>query len=104
IVGEIDDEHDTDEGQHIKRLGPREYTVKALTSIEDFNEYFDTSFSDEEVDTVAGLVIAGFGHLPRRGESMTIDGVQFDVLRADKRRVHLLRVTPPEPREVSQTD
>ncbi len=93
IVGEIDDEHDDDEEGYIRRLSNGEHVVKALTPIEDFNDYFDTSFSDEEFDTVGGLVIKGFGHLPKRGEDTTIEGMHFRVLRADKRRVHLLRVT-----------
>ncbi len=94
IVGEIDDEHDAEEERYIRRLDSGEFTVKALTPIEDFNEYFDTSFSDEEFDTVAGLVIKAFGHLPKRGEAKDVDGMHFRVLRADQRRVHLLRVTP----------
>lgn len=94
IVGEIDDEHDAEEERYIRRLNNGEFTVKALTPIEDFNEYFDTAFSDEEFDTVAGLVIKAFGHLPKRDESMDIEGMRFRVLRADQRRVHLLRVVP----------
>jgi magnesium and cobalt transporter len=97
IVGEIDDEHDAEEERYIRRLDSGECTVKALTPIEDFNEYFDTAFSDEEFDTVGGLVIKAFGHLPKRGESMDIEGVSFRVLRADQRRVHLLRVVPRAP-------
>ena len=93
IVGEIDDEHDTVEDRYIKRLDTGEFTVKALTPVEDFNEYFETSFDDEEFDTVAGIVIKAFGRLPGRDESIEIEGVQFKVLRADQRRVHLLRVT-----------
>jgi len=73
--------------------------VKARTHIEDFNEYFGTGYSDEEFDTIGGLVIKSFGHLPKRGESRDIDGMGFRVLRADKRRVHLLSVTAPEHRE-----
>jgi magnesium and cobalt transporter len=96
IVGEIDDEHDTVEGGYIKRIGRGEYTVKALTPIEDFNEYFDTRFSDEEFDTIGGLVVKAFGYLPRRDETRIIDGLHFRVLRADKRRVHLLRVSGTE--------
>jgi len=92
IVGEIDDEHDTEEGSFIRRLGNGECTVKAITPIEDFNEYFNTKFSDDEFDTIGGVVIKGFGRLPRRGETTRIDGVMFKVLRADERRVHLLRV------------
>ena len=96
IVGEIGDEHDTDEDSFIRRLGSGEYTVKAITPIEDFNETFKTRFSDDEFDTIGGLVIKAFGRLPRRGETMRIDGVTFKVLRADKRRVHLLRVLSVE--------
>jgi len=92
IVGEIDDEHDTEEGSFIRRLKNGECTVKAITPIEDFNEYFKTNFSDDEFDTIGGVVIKGFGHLPRRGETTRTGGVTFKVLRADERRVHLLRV------------
>jgi magnesium and cobalt transporter len=99
IVGEIDDEHDTEEGGDIRKLSSGEYVVKARTHIEDFNEYFGTGYSDEEFDTIGGLVIKSFGHLPKRGETRDIDGMGFRVLRADKRRVHLLSVTAPEHRE-----
>ena len=92
IVGDIDDEHDVDEGRFIKELDNGEYTIKALTPIEDFNEYFATTFSDEEFDTIGGLVVKALGHLPRRGEVQEVGGVTFKVLRADKRRVHLMRV------------
>lgn len=103
IVGEIDDEHDTEVGQDIRRLGNGEFVVKARTPIEDFNEYFNTSFSDQEFDTIGGLVIKSLGHLPKRGESGEIGGMHFRVLRADKRRVHLLRVTALSlPRGVSR--
>jgi len=96
IVGEIDDEHDTEEGSFVRRLGNGEYTVKAITPIEDFNEYFKTDFSDDGFDTNGGLVIKDFGRLPRRGETTRIGSVTFKVLRADKRRVHLLRVLSVE--------
>ena len=96
IVGEIDDEHDTEEGSFVRRLGNGEYTVKAITPIEDFNEYFKTDFSDDGFDTIGGLVIKGFGRLPGRGDTTRIGGVTFEVLRADKRRVHLLRVLSVE--------
>jgi len=96
IVGEIDDEHDTEEGSFIRRLGNGEFTVKAITPIEDFNEYFKTDFSDDVFDTIGGVVIKGFGHLPSRGETTRIGLVTFRVLRADERRVHLLRVLSVE--------
>ncbi len=93
IVGEIDDEHDIAEDLYIKRQNNGEFTVKALTPIEDFNEHFATEFSDTEFDTIGGLVIKAFGRLPKRGDQVEIDKVHFRVLRADQRRVHLLRVT-----------
>ncbi len=96
IVGEIDDEHDTEEGRFIRRLSNGEYNVKAITPIEDFNEYFKTEFSDDEFDTIGGVVIKAFGRLPGRGETIRTGGIAFKVLRADKRRVHLLRVLSVE--------
>lgn len=92
IVGEIDDEHDVDEDDGIRALGDGEHVVKALTPIDEFNEHFGTAFSDAEFDTVGGLVVKAFGHFPKRGETCRIDGVNVEVLRADRRRVHLLRV------------
>ncbi|EIJ41281.1 putative Mg2+ and Co2+ transporter CorC [Beggiatoa alba B18LD] len=92
IVGDIDDEHDFDDQVYIK---PREtdiYSVLALTPIEEFNDYFKTNFSDEEFDTIGGVVINTFGHLPQRGEKTILDGLEFEVIRSNSRRLHLLRV------------
>ena len=94
IVGEIDDEHDTGDEGLIGAHRDGEFTVKAHTPIEDFNEYFGSTFDDEEVDTVGGLVVRAFGHLPSRTEQVTFDGFRFTVVRADKRRIHLLRARP----------
>ncbi|HXG28536.1 MAG TPA: transporter associated domain-containing protein [Nevskiales bacterium] len=93
IVGEIDDEHDEEEGAFILRQDRERYLVRALTPIAEFNRYFGVQFSDEEFDTIGGLVAHHFGHLPRRGESVTLDCFQFNVQRADSRRVHLFQVT-----------
>jgi magnesium and cobalt transporter len=98
IVGDIDDEYDVDDDHTIRREGDRQFTVRALTRIADFNDYFGTAFADDEFDTVGGLVMHAFGQLPRRGESVTLDGVEFRVLRADRRRIDTLRVVPPEDR------
>jgi magnesium and cobalt transporter len=92
IVGEIDDEHDVEEDQTIRRDGPREFTVRALTPIADFNAYFSSAFSDEEYDTIGGLLMQEFGRLPRRGETARIGGLEFRILRADRRRIDLVRV------------
>jgi magnesium and cobalt transporter len=99
IVGEIEDEHDVDDylTQIMQHPGDR-YTIKALTPIEEFNTYFQTSYSEEDFDTVGGLLLSRFGHVPRRGESVVVDGMEFRVLRADNRRLHLVemrRVTEP---------
>ena len=92
IVGDIADEFDFDEDTMIMPRDNGEYVMKALTPLADFNECLNTSFSDEEVDTVGGMVMATFGRLPKRGERIVIGNFQFEVLRADSRRVHLLKV------------
>jgi magnesium and cobalt transporter len=92
IVGEIDDEHDYDEGPGIFRRGKNAFSAKARTTIEDFNEYFGSDFSDEEFDTIGGLVVNALGHLPKRGESVELGAFRFTVMRADSRRIHLLSV------------
>ncbi len=97
IVGEIADEYDIDEDQTIRREGDRQFVVLALTRIQEFNDYFSTRFSEEEYDTIGGLVMQQFGRLPRRGESVTMEGLEFKVLRADRRRIDQLRVTTPAP-------
>jgi magnesium and cobalt transporter len=97
IVGEIDDEHDVEDDQTIRREGDREFTVRALAPIADFNEYFGTAFSDEEYDTIGGLLMQEFGRLPRRGETIQIGELEFRILRADRRRIDLLRVITPSP-------
>ncbi|HET9122650.1 MAG TPA: transporter associated domain-containing protein [Acidiferrobacteraceae bacterium] len=95
IVGEIEDEYDFEaDSVTIMQRGEHEFVAKAFTPIDDFNSYFNTRFSDEEVDTIGGLVVTALGHLPRRGEKVEMQGLQFEVLRADSRRVHLLKITP----------
>lgn len=93
IVGEIEDEYDIDEETFIKKRTETQYIVKALTPIEDFNQYFHTNFSDNEFDTIGGIVTHAFGHLPKRGEVVVIDRFRFKVLHADSRRIRLLRMT-----------
>ncbi|MFP5350514.1 MAG: HlyC/CorC family transporter [Gammaproteobacteria bacterium] len=95
IVGEIADEYDIDEGTLIMPRDNGEHVVKALTPLADFNAHFHTQFSDEAVDTIGGLVMTTLGHLPKRGERAQIGGLQFEILRADSRRVYLLKVSPP---------
>jgi len=94
IVGDIEDEHDVEEDSYVKPLPSGDFLVKALTPIESFNEAFDTEFSDDEFDTVGGLVMSAFGHLPKRNEVTQIGEFRFRVLNADSRRIHLLRLSP----------
>lgn len=94
IVGDIEDEHDVEEDGYIKPLPSGDYLIKALTPIDSFNETFDSQFSDDEYDTVGGLVMNAFGHLPKRNEVTEIGEFRFRVLNADSRRIHLLRLTP----------
>jgi len=94
IVGDIEDEYDTDDAQYIRKYNENSFAVRALTPIEDFNEYFATkALEDKEADTIGGLVLREFGHLPKRGESIEISKFRFKVLRADNRRIYLLQVT-----------
>ena len=97
IVGDIEDEYDFDEASdNILLESSGRYRVKALTQIADFNAAFGTAFSDQEHDTVGGLLIARLGRLPKRGESALIEGFKFQVLRADSRRVYTLLVDKPK--------
>ena len=95
IVGEIEDETDVDEGLDIRKISPTDFFVKAQTPIEDFNEHFGVSFSNEEFDTIGGLVVNAFGHVPTRSETTYLQRFEFKVVNADQRRLLSLRVTPP---------
>jgi magnesium and cobalt transporter len=99
IVGDIEDEYDFDEAHDNIRLDSTgRYRVKARTEIEDFNEAFKTAFSDDEFDTVGGLILRHLGRVPKRNEIIDIDGMRFQVLRADSRRLYTLLVsTQPTP-------
>ena len=93
IVGDIEDEFDFDETEdNIVHEQDDTFRVKASTEIGDFNQALGVNFSDEEFDTVGGLVISRFGHVPKRGEWVSLDNLNFTVLRADSRRLHTLRV------------
>ncbi len=98
IVGDIEDEYDYDDVED--NIVPEKgglYRVKALTEIADFNAHFDTRFSDHDFDTIGGLVLSRFGHVPKRGEQVIIENLTFRVLRADSRRLHLLQVAKKKP-------
>jgi magnesium and cobalt transporter len=95
IIGEIDDEYDVEDDLNIRREAERQFAVRGVTRIDEFNSYFGTEFSDEEFDTIGGLAMNYLGRLPRRGESFVLGGLEFKVLRADRRRLDMLRVITP---------
>jgi magnesium and cobalt transporter len=104
IVGDIGDEYDVDESEGIRKEADRSWTVPALTRIEDFNQAFGTRFSDEEYDTIGGLVLQELGRMPRRGEAVQIGGLELKVTRADRRRIETLRVTSPRDLDLRPAD
>ncbi|WP_414830499.1 CNNM family magnesium/cobalt transport protein CorC [Alteromonas sp. H39] len=97
IVGEIEDEYDTEEDgtDDIRPLNKYTYSVKALTPVEEFNSFFETSFSEEEADTIGGIVLKAFGHMPATNDEINIGDIQFKITNSDKRRLVQLKVTVP---------
>jgi len=96
IVGEIEDETDDDNSDaFIRKVSNQDYIIKALTPIEDFNEHFKATLSEDEFDTIGGILMHAFGHLPQRNETTVIADYDFRVLYADSRQIHLLRMTLP---------
>jgi magnesium and cobalt transporter len=105
IVGEIEDEYDYDEQEdNIIRVPDGRFRVKAQAEIADFNAAMGTAFSDEDYDTVGGLVVSKFGHMPKRGEHVVFDGLKFSVLRADSRRLYSLLVERQVEEEATASD
>jgi magnesium and cobalt transporter len=97
IVGDIEDETDEEASDDfIKRVSETDYIIKALTPIEEFNEFFSSGLSEDDFDTIGGILMQEFGHLPKRNEVAVIDNFQFRVLYADNRQIHLLRLTVTE--------
>jgi magnesium and cobalt transporter len=95
IIGDIDDEFDVEDDQDIRREGERQFSVRGGTRIAEFNQYFNVELPEEEFDTIAGLVMKQFGRMPRRGESVSLAGLELRVARADRRRIDSLRVIIP---------
>lgn len=93
IVGKIEDEHDDDESEeYISQRNEKEFILNALTPIEEFNDYFSADLEDDECDTIGGLIVQRLEHFPKKGEKVEIDDFCFEVLRADNRRVHLIKL------------
>ena len=93
IVGEIEDEHDVDDDSFIKKFDEHNHIVKALTPIDEFNEYFSTDFNEQESATIGGLVLQRFRHIPERDETTRIGNFTITILNADSRQIKLLKVT-----------
>ncbi|WKT01000.1 CNNM family magnesium/cobalt transport protein CorC [Gallibacterium salpingitidis] len=96
IVGDIEDEFDEEDVEDIRQLSKHTYAVQALTDIDDFNHYFATGFTGEEVDTIGGVIMQAFGYLPTRGETIQLDNIEFKITSADSRRIIQLRVVIPD--------
>ncbi|WP_016953990.1 CNNM family magnesium/cobalt transport protein CorC [Catenovulum agarivorans] len=102
IVGEIEDEHDIQEPEDIRKVTSYVYAVNALTEIEEFNDFFKTQWQAEDVDTIGGLVIQAFGHLPTKGEAIEVNGYNFKVVSCDGRRINQLQMTIPRDNEANK--
>jgi magnesium and cobalt transporter len=93
IVGEIEDEYDEEEDEgYISQRNESEFMIKALTPIEEFDEYFSTHLATDEYDTVGGFIVSQMEHMPKKGESLVVDNLRFEVIRADNRRLHLIKL------------
>ena len=104
IVGEIEDEHDDDEDQQdIRQLSKHVYTVQALTPLDEFNEFFNTNYDTQEADTIGGIILHAFGHMPSRGETIDIDPLQFKVTNSDNRRILQIQVSIPKSEHVEDS-
>jgi magnesium and cobalt transporter len=99
IVGDIEDEYDEEDDLPIRKIADNDFVVKALTPIEEFNTYFNANLSDDEFDTIGGLLLQSFGHLPSRNEVAQLEHFEFKVVNADHRQIHLLRM-----RELAKDD
>ena len=92
IVGEIEDEHDSQEEQYIQQCSNKKYTLKALTPIDEFNEYFSVELKDDEHETIGGFVIHQLGYMPKKGDKLEYEQFRFEVLHADDRRIYLFKL------------
>ncbi|MEF3075957.1 transporter associated domain-containing protein [Methylobacter sp. Wu1] len=93
IVGEIEDEYDEEEDEgYISQRNENEFMIKALTPIEEFDEYFSTHLATDEYDTVGGFIVSQMEHMPKKGESLVVENLRFEVIRADNRRLHLIKL------------
>lgn len=101
IVGEIEDETDDQIEEDIKHLASNVYQIQALTELSDFNEFFNCELDEEDADTIGGIVLHQFGHMPKKGEVVTLKGFDFKITAADTRRIQVMQVTIPKDHKVN---
>lgn len=104
IVGEIEDEHDLEEEHDIKRMATHVFKVSALTPVDEFNESFETNFDEEDADTIGGIVLHAFGHMPEKGESIELQGLTFKVSKSNSRRLVQLQVNCAKDNNAAEED
>ena len=93
IVGDIEDEHDDpDDENYVFQRSESEYMLKALMPMDDFDEYFGTQLATDEYDTIGGFIVSQLEHMPHKGENLTVNNLRFEVIKADNRRVHLIKL------------
>jgi len=93
IVGEIEDEHDDHEDEgYVCERNPNEFMVKALMPIDEFDEYFSAHLTTDEYDTVGGFIVHELQHMPKKGEHLIVDNLRFEIVKADNRRIHLIKL------------
>lgn len=102
IVGEIEDETDNEMVEDIKHLARNKYQVNALTDLADFNQYFNCNFNEEDADTIGGIMLMQFGHMPQKGEKVTYQGFEFKITASDSRRISMIQVTVPKNKNINE--
>ena len=101
IVGEIEDETDDEIEQDIKHLASNVYQINALTELDDFNEYFNTKFDENDADTIGGVVLHQFGHMPQKGELVMIGDFEFKITAGNNRRIQTLHIIIPKEHKIT---
>ncbi len=92
IVGDIEDEHDAEEEEYVQKCTNKKYTIKAIMPISEFNDYFGAEIQDEEHETLGGFIVHQLGYLPKKGDKLEYERFRFEVLHADSRRLHLIKL------------
>jgi magnesium and cobalt transporter len=98
IVGDIEDETDEEETSSLKKVGPDTWMIEAQMEVEQFNEEFGAGLSEDDFDTIGGVLAHAFGHLPAAGESVYIENMHFEIVDADNRRIQRVKLTISEDR------